>query len=74
MRPSPVIASPSPMTIVPCVWAYSRPWTTRLSESTVARRVRSANGSRIDGRTRQIASAMCATSRRGKRSRASPRL
>ena len=41
--------------------------TTRLSDSTVARRVRSVNGSRIDGRNRPTARAMWATSRIGKR-------
>ena len=66
MSPSPVSASPSPIAIVPCVWAHSRPRTTPFSDSTVARRVRSANGSRIDGRTRLTARMMCAPSRNGK--------
>src|SRR6478672_1239203 len=55
------------MRTVPWLWPQSRTCTTRLSESTVARRVRSANGSRIDGRNRLIASVMCVASRSGKR-------
>ena len=66
MRPIPVSASPIPMAIVPCVWAHSSAWTTPFSDSTVARRVRSANGSRIEGRTRLIARMMWATRRNGK--------
>ena len=38
----------------------------RLADSTVARRARRANGSRIDGRTRLTARTMCAPSRIGK--------
>ena len=55
------------MIIVPCDWPHSSVRTTPLSESTAARRVRSANGSRIDGRNSPIASAMCVTSRIGTR-------
>ena len=65
-RPIPVSASPIPMAIVPCVWAHSSDRTTPFPDSTVARRVRSANGSRIEGRTRLTARMMCAPSRTGK--------
>ena len=55
MSARPVSARPAPMTIVPCDCAHRSVRTTPLSESTVARRVRSVNGSRIDGRNRLIA-------------------
>ena len=66
MRPRPVSASPRPIAIVPWLCAQSRLCTTGLPDSTAARRVRSANGSRIEGRTRLTARMMCAPSRIGK--------
>ena len=65
MSPTPVSARPAPITIVPCDWPHSSVRTTPLSDSTVARRVRSANGSRIDGRNRLTARSMCVASRTG---------
>ncbi len=54
------------MAIVPWVCAHSSQRTIGLSDSTVARRVRRANGSRIEGRIRLTARMMWATSRTGK--------
>ena len=54
------------MTALPFDCAQRRVCTTPFSDSTVARRARSANGSRIDGSTRVSARVTCATSRIGK--------
>src|SRR5688572_30995454 len=60
-RARPVSANPTPMTTVPCDCAHRSARTNPLSDSTVARRVRSVNGSRIEGRNRLIARPMWAT-------------
>src|SRR5215210_395938 len=63
---TPVSASPMPMTSVPCAWSRRRSRTIPLDESAVARRARSANGSRIDGTNSATASTMCVTRSSGK--------
>ena len=59
----PVSARPMPITIVPFAWAHDRPRTTRPGCSGAAfgatDRLRSVNGRRTLGTSRQIASVMC---------------
>src|SRR5438034_10569175 len=58
MSAAPVRASPIPITIVPWACIHRRKRTSGCGLSAAARRVRSANGRRIDGRKRPTARTM----------------